>query len=220
MFRFAVVLLVLTGCGTSPQVVTVENDPAQVDASPTVEPAVNLPRKTLSVASEDGVVSLSRFSNTGVKEDVLLSILNSNTHPDSKFHHTFELVRDDGDVRLYKDKNSPFVLALNGPKDDLILMEFMIRYTDFFVEKEIGDVQTPYGGALGRCVQRLGMAVDPSWASDLNDWTAKVMLNALVNPEGARLVHKHLVVLFTTEKLPNGVTTMNFAIGKPEEDTE
>ena len=216
MRRLSLLLLLIAGCGAPLEEANMLEAPVPQNRNPATEPERTIPRKTLSQASGDGVRSLSHFSNTGVKQSVLLSVLNSNTHPNVDFHHTFELVGDDDDVRTFKDRNSPFILMLNGPKDDLILIELAIRLTDFVVEETIGDPKFPYAGALGRIVQRIGLGIDPSWSDDLYKWIAKTLPMAMIMPDGARMTHKDLIVQFGVEELPNGVKTMNFAIGQPE----
>jgi len=216
MRRLSLLLMLIAGCGAPSEEAGMQGAPTQQSINPVTEPALAIPRKVLNQASGDGVQSLSHFSNTGVKQTVLLSVLNTNTHPNVNFHHTFELVRDFDDVRTFKDQNSPFILMLNGPKEDLILIELAVRLTDFVVEDTIGEPKFPLAGALGRIVQRIGLGIDPSWSEDLYEWTAKTLPMAMIMPDGARMNHKHLIVQLGVEELPNGVKTMNFAIGQPE----
>jgi len=222
--RFAVLILAaIVGCGTS------ERDAppkAQSLAHPQSTSTPAKPRATdhpqIATDGDNVVAVLSRteqkVSNTGVKQSVLLTCMNTNVLADKRYHHRFEFLRRTDDVIVYKDAHSPLYLTIMGPPNDLILISLVIPLNDFVEEQPDGQLTGDGAAAFGRCVQRLTMAVDPNWVEELYDWMNKRISIALLTEEGATVTRKGLMVKFDTTKFSDDQTRIHFAIGTPEKE--
>jgi hypothetical protein len=184
-----------------------------VGMSPVNEDSANVQQEQRAF---QGSVSTQKIANTGVKADILLAILNSQMGPDDVYQHNFQFVQKDGDSSYYRDTENSLLLLLMEPKDDLMLIELVMPLKEFIGEREDGTISGEGAAAFGRCVQRLGLAIDPSWSADLYEWMNEKMKYALIMPDGAQLRYKHLLISFDTNDSPDNVKTINLAIGVEE----
>lgn len=223
-------IVAIAGCGTSEQAASdVPNHPADSDVLPVGKSATsdstNLAAK--KVAADDGAddevyprsFAVQSVKGTGVKRRVLLAAMNHNSTQDQRYHHEFKLSKvvdfDDGDVMMYyTDSHSTLTLSVLGPENDVTLIELMMPVEDYLPKKgDNGEMTAEGAAAFGRCVHRLGLAVDPNWMPELFDWMISHVDIALLTKRGATVTRRGLVAQFDVQELPPKATVVRFAIG-------
>lgn len=158
---------------------------------------------------------------TGVKEKMLLASLNSNVGLAPKFHHGFFYVmttKPPESARIYGDKHSEMKLMLTGPSDDLELITLMISTKEFFNEDKPEAMRAEGAAGFGRCVQRMGLAVDPSWGEDLYNWMNKNMSLGLLDPDGITTSHRNLLAKFSGVRSGGKTIGVQMMIGTPSKE--
>jgi hypothetical protein len=213
---FVIGLCVFAGCGRADNLKSAaeEQSSNNVPSEPEDDPKTDTQLWTES-DSFPAVVSKQSFANTGIKAEVLLGFLNTNKLLEMEFHHEFRHVNDNGDVSIYKDIHSELIIVLVGPKDDLLCIEMSMPVEAFVGLQPDGTMNADGAAAFGRCVQRIGAAIDPSWTEDLYSWFNSRFQFALL-AQRAYLTYKHFLVTVDSDTLPNGTRILNFCVGIPE----